>query len=165
MSVGGNLSFKPTPGLASLCSAFCTGMTYTDIVYRGNNMVTQRPIKLTLIHTDTPEVYGKFPLLSLGKMMSFQQIQQTLTDLNLSVPASKAISDKPIDLHIYSPTVPDLTLINLPGYIQITSMDQPDGLKEKISTLCDKYIHEPNLILVVCTTNIDLANSPALWAS
>jgi dynamin-like GTPase MGM1, mitochondrial len=128
-------------------------------------MVTRRPIELTLIHTDTPEAYGEFPSLGLGKMASFQQIQQTLTDLNLAVPASEAISDKPIDLRIYSPIVPDLTLIDLPGYIQITSMDQPDGLKEKIAALCDKYIREPNLILAVCAADVDLANSPALWAS
>jgi hypothetical protein len=128
-------------------------------------MVTRRPIELTLIHTDTNEAYGEFPSLGLGKMTSFQQIQQTLTDLNLAVPASEAISDKPIDLRIYSPTVPDLTLIDLPGYIQIASMDQPDGLKEKIATLCDKYIREPNLILAVCAADVDLANSPALRAS
>ena len=153
------------PGFASPCFAFRTGTTYADIVSRGNNMVTRRPIELTLIHTDTPEAYGEFPSLGLGKITSFQQIQQTLTDLNLAVPASEAISDKPIDLRIYSPTVPDLTLIDLPGYIQITSMDQPDGLKEKIAALCDKYIREPNLILAVCAADVDLANSPALWAS
>ena len=128
-------------------------------------MVTRRPIELTLIHTDTSEAYGEFPSLGLGKMTSFQQIQQTLTDLNLAVPASEAISDKPIDLRIYSSTVPDLTLIDLPGYIQIASMDQPDGLKEKIAALCDKYIREPNLILAVCAADVDLANSPALRAS
>jgi dynamin-like GTPase MGM1, mitochondrial len=60
-------------------------------------------------------------------------IQQTLTDLNLAIPASEAISDKPIDLRIYSPTVPDLTLVDLPGYIQIRSTDQRDGLKKKFA--------------------------------
>lgn len=134
-------------------------------------MVTRRPIELTLIHTpptangNIPEEYGEFPALGLGKITNFAQIQQTLTDLNLAVPASEAVSNEPIDLRIYSPHVPDLTLIDLPGYIQIASMDQPDSLKDKIAGLCEKYIREPNIILAVCAADVDLANSPALRAS
>lgn len=133
-------------------------------------MVTRRPIELTLIHTPTPAgkeavEYGEFPALGLGKITDFKHIQQTLTDLNLAVPATEAVSNEPIDLRIHSPYVPDLTLIDLPGYVQIASMDQPETLKEKIAALCDKYIREPNIILAVCAADVDLANSPALRAS
>ena len=137
-------------------------------------MVTRRPIELTLIHTPpnaassstTPTEYGVFPdMPHLGKITSFSTIQKTLTDLNLSVPSEMAVSDDPIHLQIHSPHIPDLTLIDLPGYIQLSSMDQPDALKENISALCDKYIREPNIILAVCSADVDLANSPALRAS
>lgn len=134
-------------------------------------MVTRRPIELTLVHTPPtaadphPLAYGELPALGLHKVTSFADIQRTLTDLNLAVPATEAVSSEPIDLRIYSPNVPDLTLIDLPGYIQISSLDQPDNLKEKISSLCDKYIREPNIILAVCAADVDLANSPALRAS
>ena len=133
-------------------------------------MVTRRPIELTLIQTSTGAngqvvEFGEFPSLGLGKITDFSQIQKTLTDLNLAVPASEAVSDEPIDLRIYSPNVPDLTLIDLPGYVQISSIDQPETLKEKISALCDKYIREPNIVLAVCAADVDLANSPALRAS
>jgi hypothetical protein len=137
-------------------------------------MVTRRPIELTLIHTpphtagssSTPIEYGTFPHLPhLGRVSSFSQIQKTLTDLNLAVPSTQAVSDDPIQLHIHSPHVPDLTLIDLPGYIQLSSMDQPEALKENISALCEKYIREPNIILAVCAADVDLANSPALRAS
>ncbi len=133
-------------------------------------MVTRRPIELTLIHTpatngQTPQEYGEFPALGLGKITDFSAIQRTLTDLNLAVPASECVSNEPIDLRIYSPHVPDLTLIDLPGYIQIASMDQPESLKEKIAGLCERYIREPNIILAVCAADVDLANSPALRAS
>lgn len=134
-------------------------------------MVTRRPIELTLVYTPakadgkTPEEYGEFPALGLGKITNFAQIQQTLTDLNLAVPSSEAISNDAIDLRIYSPNVPDLTLIDLPGYVQISSMDQPETLKEKIASLCERYIREPNIILAVCAADVDLANSPALRAS
>jgi len=129
-------------------------------------MVTRRPIELTLIHTpEAKEEYGEFPALGLGRITDFSNIQRTLTDLNLAVPAEEAVSDEPIDLRIYSSRVPDLTLIDLPGYIQIASMEQPDSLKEKITALCEKYIREPNIILAVCAADVDLANSPALRVS
>ncbi|TFK88840.1 hypothetical protein K466DRAFT_575157 [Polyporus arcularius HHB13444] len=134
-----------------------------EFLPKGNNM-------LTLIHTpatngQTPQEYGEFPALGLGKITDFSAIQRTLTDLNLAVPASECVSNEPIDLRIYSPHVPDLTLIDLPGYIQIASMDQPESLKEKIAGLCERYIREPNIILAVCAADVDLANSPALRAS
>lgn len=137
-------------------------------------MVTRRPIELTLIHTPpgtassstTPIEYGHFPTMPhLGKITSFASIQKTLTELNLAVPPEQAVSDEPIHLQIHSPHVPDLTLIDLPGYIQLSSLDQPEQLKQKIAGLCDKYIKEPNIILAVCAADVDLANSPALRAS
>ena len=133
-------------------------------------MVTRRPIELTLIHTpakdgQVPREYGEFPGLGLGKLTDFADIQRVLVDLNLAVPSTEAVSSDPIDLRIYSPNIPDLTLIDLPGYVQIASLDQPETLKEKIAGLCDKYIREPNIILAVCAADVDLANSPALRAS
>nr|ASF90246.1 hypothetical protein SPAR05795 [Bartheletia paradoxa] len=136
-----------------------------EFLPKGNNMVTRRPIELTLIHTDKGDEYGEFPGLGLGKVHDFEKIQKTLVDLNLAVPDSECVSEKPIELRIYSPHVPDLTLIDLPGYVQISSLDQPPELKGKIVALCDKYIREPNIILAVCAADVDLANSPALRAS
>ncbi|KAF5342045.1 hypothetical protein D9611_001780 [Ephemerocybe angulata] len=142
-----------------------------EFLPKGNNMVTRRPIELTLIHTPAkpgqaaPVEYGEFPGLGIGRITNFADIQRTLTDLNLAVPSSEAVSNDPIDLRIYSPNVPDLTLIDLPGYVQISSLDQPETLKEQIASLCEKYIREPNIILAVCSADVDLANSPALRAS
>ncbi|MCO5559324.1 hypothetical protein L7F22_012921 [Adiantum nelumboides] len=139
---------------------------------KGNNMVTRRPIELTLIHT-TPTAgasskqieYAEFPGLGIGRMTDFSQVQKTLYDLNMAVPPEECVSDSPIELKIHSPHVPDLTMIDLPGYVQLASMDQPEELREKISSLCEKYIQEPNVILAVCAADVDLANSPALRAS
>ncbi|BEI87094.1 hypothetical protein CcaverHIS002_0704400 [Cutaneotrichosporon cavernicola] len=143
-----------------------------EFLPKGDNMVTRRPIELTLIYTpvkagsNQPAEYGEFPdMPHLGKVTNFSTIQKTLTDLNLAVPAEECVSDKPIHLNIHSPHVPDLTLIDLPGYVQISSLEQPESLKESISALCDKYIREPNIILAVCAADVDLANSPALRAS
>ena len=137
-----------------------------EFLPKGNNMVTRRPIELTLVNTpDAHAEYGEFPALGLGKITDFSQIQKTLTDLNLAVPAEDCVTDDPIQLRIFSPNVPDLSLIDLPGYIQVIGNDQPPELKQKIIELCDKYIQPPNVILAISAADVDLANSTALRAS
>ncbi|KAI8920097.1 P-loop containing nucleoside triphosphate hydrolase protein [Powellomyces hirtus] len=137
-----------------------------EFLPKGNNMVTRRPIELTLIHTpDSKEEFAEFPQLGLGKVHDFKNVQRTLTDLNLAVPDTECVSNSPIELRVYSPNVPDLTLVDLPGYIQIHNRNQPAVLKEKIADLCESYIREPNIILAVCSADVDLANSEALRAS
>ncbi|KAL1969289.1 hypothetical protein VTN77DRAFT_9481 [Rasamsonia byssochlamydoides] len=137
-----------------------------EFLPKGQNMVTRRPIELTLVNTPNSQTeYGEFPALGLGKITDFSQIQRTLTDLNMAVPEKDCVSDDPIRLHIYSPHVPDLSLIDLPGYIQVTGHGQPPELKQKISDLCDKYIQAPNIILAISAADVDLANSTALRAS
>ncbi len=137
-----------------------------EFLPKGSNMVTRRPIELTLVNTaDASVEYGEFPTLGLGRITDFSQIQRTLTDLNLAVPERDCVSDDPIQLRICSPNVPDLSLIDLPGYIQVTGYDQPTELKEKIAELCDKYIQPPNIILAISAADVDLANSTALRAS
>ena len=137
-----------------------------EFLPKGSNMITRRPIELTLVNTpDAHAEYGEFPALGLGKITDFSHIQKTLTDLNLAVPAAACVSDDPIQLSIYSPNVPDLSLIDLPGYIQVSGADQPPELKQKIADPCDKYIQPPNVILAISAADVDLANSTALRAS
>lgn len=137
-----------------------------EFLPKGSNMVTRRPIELTLVNTpDVQAEYGEFPAIGLGKITDFSHIQKTLTDLNFAVPAADCVSDDPIQLSIYSPNVPDLSLIDLPGYIQVVGQDQPLELKQKIADLCDKYIQPPNVILAISAADVDLANSTALRAS
>lgn len=137
-----------------------------EFLPKGSNMVTRRPIELTLVNTPNAQAeYGEFPALGLGKITDFTQIQRTLTDLNLAVSDKECVTDDPIQLRIFSPHVPDLSLIDLPGYIQVAGRDQPPELKQKISDLCDKYIQAPNIILAISAADVDLANSTALRAS
>ncbi|KAH9844991.1 protein msp1, mitochondrial-like [Teratosphaeria destructans] len=137
-----------------------------EFLPKGSNMVTRRPIELTLVNTPKASAeYGEFPALGLGRITDFSQIQRTLTDLNLAVPEKECVSDDPIQLRIHSPNVPDLSLIDLPGYIQVEAFDQPTELKTKIQELCDKYIQPPNVILAISAADVDLANSTALRAS
>ncbi|KAJ5499568.1 Dynamin [Penicillium expansum] len=118
-----------------------------EFLPKGSNMVTRRPIELTLVNTPNAQAeYGEFPALGLGK----------ITDFSQTIPFS---------LRYISPNVPDLSLIDLPGYIQVAGRDQPPELKQKIADLCDKYIQPPNVILAISAADVDLANSTALRAS
>ncbi|KAJ2335687.1 mitochondrial dynamin GTPase Msp1 [Coemansia sp. RSA 2681] len=137
-----------------------------EFLPKGSNMVTRRPIELTLINTpEATEEYGEFPQLGLGRINDFRHIQRTLHDLNMAVLEAECVSDKPIELRIYSPHVPDLRLVDLPGYIQVVNRKQPPVLRQKIRDLCEGYLRQPNIILAVCAADVDLANSEALKAS
>lgn len=130
-------------------------------------MVTRRPLSLTLVHS--PHVdkdYAIFPgSPNIGPIHDFSQVEKILSQMNASVPEEECIDETPIQLKIFSPSVPDLSLIDLPGFIQVVSKAQPPGLREKIRRLCEKYIQEPNIILAVSAADVDLANSEALKES
>ncbi|KAJ2682905.1 mitochondrial dynamin GTPase Msp1, partial [Coemansia spiralis] len=56
-----------------------------EFLPKGTNMVTRRPIELTLINTpNASDAYGEFPQLGLDRIRDFRRIQRTLYDLNMS---------------------------------------------------------------------------------
>lgn len=137
-----------------------------EFLPKGNNMVTRRPIELTLVNApESASETAEFPALNLYNMTDFQAVQKTLFDLNMAVPASECISNDPIQITIKSPRVPDLSLVDLPGYIQVEAEDQPTELKQKIRALCNRYLEAPNIILAISAADVDLANSSALRAA
>lgn len=137
-----------------------------EFLPKGSNMVTRRPIELTLVNLpESASEVADFPALKMHGLTDFQQVQKTLFDLNMAVPASECILNDPIQITIRSPRVPDLTLVDLPGYIQVEAADQPTELKQKIRSLCNRYLEAPNIILAISAADVDLANSSALRAA
>ncbi|KAM3124580.1 hypothetical protein ACQ2H7_002168 [Candidozyma auris] len=137
-----------------------------EFLPKGSNMVTRRPIELTLVNSpDSASEVAEFPALKMFNLTDFTQVQKTLFDLNMAVPASECISNDPIQITVRSPRVPDLSLVDLPGYIQVEAADQPTELKQKIRSLCNRYLEAPNIILAISAADVDLANSSALRAA
>lgn len=137
-----------------------------EFLPKGSNMVTRRPIELTLVNIPhSSEITADFPEQRLFNLKDFKEVKRILMELNMSVPSSQAVSEEPIRLTIKSSNIPDLSLVDLPGYIQIEAADQPTELKNKIRQLCEKYLAEPNIILAISSADVDLANSSALRAS
>lgn len=137
-----------------------------EFLPKGNNMVTRRPIEMTLVNTpDAAAETVDFPALKLYNITDFNQVQKQLYDLNMAVPMTEAILPDPIQVTIRSPRVPDLSLVDLPGYIQVEAADQPTALKQKIRSICMRYLEAPNIILAISAADVDLANSAALRAA
>ncbi|GMG41543.1 unnamed protein product [Ambrosiozyma monospora] len=137
-----------------------------EFLPKGSNMVTRRPIELTLVNDNSLAAEtAEFPALKMFNMTDFSQVQKILFDLNMAVPYEEAVSNDPIQLTIRSPRVPDLSLVDLPGYIQVEAADQPVTLKNRIRELCERYLEEPNIILAISAADVDLANSSALRAA
>lgn len=61
-------------------------------------------------------------------------------DTNKLCGTNKDISPIPIVLKIYSRTVVDLTLVDLPGMTKIPTGDQPHDIEARIVELVNKYI-------------------------
>ncbi|XP_066497224.1 interferon-induced GTP-binding protein MxE [Hoplias malabaricus] len=68
-----------------------------------------------------------------------------------------------ITLEIESNSVPDLTLIDLPGIARVATDDQPLDIEKQIKDLIEKFIKRQETIsLVVVPANIDIATTEAL---
>ncbi|XP_055335959.1 dynamin-1-like protein isoform X3 [Paramacrobiotus metropolitanus] len=76
---------------------------------------------------------------------------------------NKGIGSQPINLRIFSESVVNLTLVDLPGLTKNPVGDQPRDIEDQITKLITTYIKNPNsLILAVTPANVDMATSEAL---
>ena len=124
-------------------------------------MVTRRPLEMLLVNDDTED----YCLVNGVKETDFKSVERTLKKLNLQVSEDECISHIPIQLEIHSRNVPDLMLVDLPGYIQVTTKYQPKKLEQRIRDLCETYLEKDNIVLAVSAADVDLANSEAIKAS
>ncbi len=108
--------------------------------------------------------WGEFLHLPGEKFYSFDDIRSEIVrETDRSTGRNKGISNKSINLKIYSPRVLNLTLVDLPGITKVSVGDQPLDIEDQIREMCLHYISNPNaIILAVTAGNTDLANSDAL---
>lgn len=76
---------------------------------------------------------------------------------------SKGIVNKPIICTVYSSSVPDLTLIDLPGITRVPIDDQPEDIEKITKDMCRYYCRDENtIILCVLPANQDLSTQDSL---
>ncbi|RXN18991.1 interferon-induced GTP-binding -like protein [Labeo rohita] len=133
---------------------------------RGSGIVTRCPLELKMIRTkDEEKWHGK---------ISYQDKEEDIHDpaevekkireaQDEMAGVGVGISDELISLQITSASVPDLTLIDLPGIARVAVKGQPENIGEQIKRLIRKFITKQETInLVVVPCNVDIATTEAL---
>ena len=149
-----------------------------DFLPRGTGIVTRRPLVLQLYsitsegssenaNGNTPtngEEWGEFLHLPGQRFYDFAEIRAEIQRETERVTGrNKGISNKSINLKIFSPYVLNLTLVDLPGVTKVPTGDQPEDVEEQIKAMCFEFINNPNaIILAVTAANSDLVNSDGL---
>ncbi|KAM7540128.1 hypothetical protein Aperf_G00000032930 [Anoplocephala perfoliata] len=133
-----------------------------DFLPRGSGIVTRRPLVLQLITSDSE--YAEFLHMRGTKLTDFDEVRKEIeAETDRETGTNKGISNKPINLKVYSPNVLNLTLIDLPGMTKVPVGDQPSNISSLIEEMILQFITcDYCLILAVSPANSDLANSDAL---
>eukprot|EP01036_Dinobryon_divergens_P030737 gene30737-40027_t len=145
-----------------------------DFLPRGIGIVTRRPLVLQLysitadseivVDKSKGEEWGEFLHLPGQRFYDFAEINAEIArETDRVTGRNKGISNKTINLKIFSPHVLNLTLVDLPGITKVPTGDQPEDVEEQIRRMCLEFIANPNaIILAVTAANQDLANSDGL---
>ncbi|NXT37842.1 MX protein, partial [Pelecanoides urinatrix] len=133
---------------------------------RGNGIVTRCPLELKLKRIPATQAWkGKISFRNIStELQNASQVEKAIREAQDVVAGSRgAISGELISLEIWSPDVPDLTLIDLPGIARVAVGDQPKDIGEQIKMLLRRIIgckETINLVVVPC--NVDIATTEAL---
>lgn len=133
-----------------------------DFLPRGLGIVTRRPLILQL--TQDANEYAEFLHKKGQRYVDFAEVRKEIEDeTERTTGHNKGISPHPINLHVHSPNVLNLTLIDLPGLTKVPVGDQPADIEQQIREMLLTYIASDTcLILAVTPANSDLATSDAL---
>lgn len=163
-------------------SSVLNGILALDMLPIGRNMVTRTPLHLQLIQTANEfDMAVEFGNYDAGQWVTEKKIklsapEPTLNEIeNIRDEIEKqtikragqgmGISFKEIIIKFYSPDVPNLSLIDLPGLTMVACTDkgQPKDIKDQIRKLVSKYIvSEKSIILAVMSARTDLETDMAL---
>ena len=135
-----------------------------DFLPRGDGVVTRRPLELRLCHIQDGQPWAIFEERKGEKFTDFNKVRETIEALTDEVcVGEKNIVDKPIVLNVYSPTCPDLTLVDLPGVTRVPVGKQPKNIEEITKKMAKRYCEDPlTIILCVIAANSDIATSDGL---
>ena len=135
-----------------------------DFLPRGTGIVTRRPIILQLRHIQSGGDYAVFGHLPNEKFENFDLVKREIQVATDSVAGTnKGISSEPILVKVFSKTVLDITLIDLPGITKVPIGDQPQDIELQVKSMLLEFVSKENAIILALTAgNTDLANSDAL---
>ncbi|EKE37163.1 hypothetical protein ENUP19_0285G0016 [Entamoeba nuttalli] len=134
-----------------------------DFLPRGSGIVTRRPLIVQCVRSNVAEDYGQFEHTGDRKFTDFGEIRNEITRETERTCPGRNVSSVPIRLRIYSSSVVDLTLVDLPGLVKVNINGQTAEMVKNLRDMVYEYASPSNaLILAVTAGNIDIANSDAL---
>ena len=161
-------------------SSLLNSILNMDIMPMGKNMVTRTPLNIQLIQSDK-DSYAEFGKYDSGKWVSKKKINfsntfPSKTEISLvhdqinvetieRAGEGMNISQSEIILQITSPSIPNLSMVDLPGLTMVACTDkgQPKDIKEQICKMISNYIdNERSIILAVIPARPDIEADPAL---
>ncbi|NWV05663.1 MX protein, partial [Ptilonorhynchus violaceus] len=133
---------------------------------RGNGIVTRCPLELKLKRLPEGHAWrGKMRYRHFAlELQNASEVDKAIRQAQDVVAGARgAVSGELISLEIWSPDVPDLTLIDLPGIARVAVGDQPRDIGDQIKVLLKRIIGcKETLNLVVVPCNVDIATTEAL---
>jgi hypothetical protein len=168
-------------GQSSGKSSVLNSIVTMNILPTGGEMVTRSPLTMEL----TPLQSGQESSVEFGNYVvsdnktnawkptknikvtypepTFDELAMIKNEIeritNVIAGTQKNISRQSINIKIFLPGIPNLTLIDLPGITQVACKDkgQPDDIKEQIENLIGEYIKsEETIILAVVPAREDV---------
>ena len=135
-----------------------------DFLPKGTGIITRRPLILQLKYQKSGDDYCEFLHKSGQKIADFSQVaNEIINETNRVAGRNKLISDVPIILKVFSTNLVDLTLVDLPGLVNVALSGQPDNIDTLVRKIVLDFISNPNaIILAITPANIDIANSASL---
>ncbi|KAJ3149402.1 hypothetical protein HDU89_003764 [Geranomyces variabilis] len=143
-----SLSGISFPKAAELCTTFPT-----QIVMRTKKTWEARVYTVTEI--------ANFPATNCASRVAVQNvIQFVMKDV---LKATAGVSETVLVIELGSPELPNLTIIDLPGYVHTLVKGQSENFKQKIDNMVDNFIRDRrSIILAVIPANKDFATNVVL---
>lgn len=136
-----------------------------DFLPRGSGIVTRCPLVLQLVQLpfSNEEEWGEFLHKPGKKYFDFAEINNEIQQRTEEIAGKSAITDRPINLKVFSRKVLNLTLVDLPGLVMNAVGDQPKDIDRQIREMVTRYVSPDNtIILAISAANADLATSVSL---
>ncbi|KAJ1697277.1 hypothetical protein LUZ63_005789 [Rhynchospora breviuscula] len=151
-------------GQSSGKSSVLESVVGRDFLPRGSGIVTRRPLVLQLHQTTGGQDYAEFLHAPRKRFTDFAAVRREIeAETDRITGKTKAISNMPIHLSVYSPNVVNLTLIDLPGLTKVAVEGQAESIVQDIENMVRSYVEKPNcIILAISPANQDIATSDAI---
>lgn len=159
-------------------SSVLNGLMSMDILPTGSSMVTRTPLNIQLVQSEKYLIeFGEYlssgwetkKTIKLSALPTNDELGLIRNEINRQTDKfageNMNISYKEINIKLYSPNIPNLNIIDLPGLTMVPCTDrgQPIDIKDQIRNLVKKYIKsDKTLILGVFPARTDIETDIAL---